>query len=111
MKKSDRKDIHTALVAAKKYLFTSEDIHCEQGCSKSSFICIAMRTAWNNKDITWGEYNKAADMISERLGLYIFLDEWVKDNIGHRAYYECSATEFQAYRWRWLESMIEEFSK
>jgi hypothetical protein len=110
MKKSDRKDIHTALVAAKKHLLTAEDIRKNRYVDKTQYICFAIDRAYVYNNITMPTAKLACGMIMERIDNPT-LESWVQAHIGLHAFSNCSASDFQAYRWRWLNSMIEEFSK
>lgn len=99
------KELVKAFKAAKPYL--KNDLE--------EFICYSLYQAFSDKKITYQQRDKAIEIIHDRLGNVSNCVSWLRWNIedfDHRwaedTFEGCE--EMRAYRLRWLDSLIEEFS-
>lgn len=101
MRKRDRLAIAQALKNAKPYLSRGND-------DKEEFICfsieLGMRTARKPARL-------AKHVIMERLDGCFTAEDWLKYTVGIAAVNRAGFVALQAWRHRWLDSLIEEFSK
>lgn len=103
MKKRQR--IRKALKAAKQYLAKRHTDY------RSKFICYAIFDAYDHGKISYETYSDACEMIQTRIAPYGMLSKWLRDQIGDKAFSAAPVDSMQEYRHRWLDSLIEEFSK
>ena len=107
MNKANRKKIHEALVAAKPYLWDGKQSHCE---TEHLYICFAIDHAEDHAGLPWRCGVLAEEEIARRLQPEIAVHSWLryKAKIPKELLTEKNV---QAYRHRWLDALIEEFSK
>lgn len=110
--KKERKIICSVLKRAKAFVKTSEDIR-NPTAGKIRAICFAI-------DLIPGlERNHnylVTDMIADRLEPATFVEEWLSKNVPaykkrHDSFDVTLPEDVQDYRHRWLDALIEEFSK
>jgi len=107
MNKKSRLAIANAFRLAKQRLARNSEELFAPGASR--YICYALA------DVTlpWGVLNNASNVVCDRIRPYAFLEDWLNAKIPD---YDCLEYEerrdnVQAYRHRWLDALIEEFSK
>ena len=77
---------------------------------ESKYICIALARAASEDKITEKEYLITQAMILRRLGMYFTLNSWLRaQGIDVNSYEDCDQIMLD-YRFRWIDSMIAEFS-
>lgn len=105
-----RERIHRALVLAKAHLSKTYSIG-----SKEQFICFALYKTVGFGRSTYGDYLLAKEMVMERLGHFNCVEDWLRtEGVGFKSYYAAKEKDqdvVQKYRHRWLDALIEEFSK
>jgi hypothetical protein len=108
MKQVSNKEIAAVFKEAKKYLATSK------GDNKTTYICIAINEVSDTKYRLFNSCVCARSIINERLGESFTVGSWLAHNgfitnndFNDRKY----QNQLQKYRHRWLDSLIEEFSK
>lgn len=106
MKKSNRKKIHDAFVAAKPLLRESNN-----DLNKDRFICCAITEAVIVRKITQIEASLAQKAIMDRIYPHNNIQHWLESNVGYHEVKFAGLTEVQKYRHRWLNSLIKEFSE
>lgn len=107
--KAQRRLICEAFKAAKPYLaHTVQEYH---NCGKQMGICYAMfRSGGPGRYLAW-------NVIEDRLKGHDTVDAWLHANVINarralnRRGYEARTELIQEYRHRWLDALIEEFSK
>ena len=99
---NERAMIHSALAAAKSSL--SHTYQCGDG--QEEFICYAIGSARD----AWARV-LAREMIMERLGNTPTVYDWLRCRVGMQAIQAAGQDSVQQYRHRWLDALIEEFSK
>jgi hypothetical protein len=106
---AERKIIHNHLVKAKSWLWDGLD----KRNGKEEYICIAVKHANYGYVKYSASIRMVADMIQDRLGMHdgFTLDvEGYLDYILKIDYKLLTNKNMQAYRHRWLDSLIKEFS-
>ena len=93
-----RKDLYAAFKAAESYL------------EKQGFLCWAVTTAYEAGMITESQQNLAKSLIEHRICPYNTVGTWLHSSAGIPNK-ELTPKAMKAYRKRWLESLIKEFSK
>ncbi len=110
MDKKKRKRIYQALVAAQPYLWNG---YGEKPYDKEIGICACVYEAYLQTKTSAKALYEAEDMIGDRVGYGQFVTTWLLnhnvDILTAKGKHDWPA--IQAYRKRWLETMIEEFSK
>lgn len=105
-----RGSIHAALKAAKYYL--SPTFRCDD---KEQFVCWALKRASESMMCSVSGAEKAEEMIMERLTKKHYTAEcWLITHVGRKAYHKACDKDpncIQEWRHRWLDALIEEFSK
>lgn len=101
--KKQRAEIATAFRAAKKYLAVD---HRTRGGKLSRYICYALQAA----DGHYSGKRRAREIITTRLGGESSVRGYLLYVVGIPAR-QLSIEKIQAFRHRWLDSLIEEFSK
>ena len=96
--KQQRKDLHKAFRAAEPYL---ED---------QFFLCWALNTAYEAGMITESQQDLAKNLIEHRIHPHFAVGIWLHSSVGVPNK-ELTPKAMKAYRKRWLESLIKEFSK
>ena len=96
--KQQRRDLHKTFKAAEPYL------------EKQGFLCWAVTAAYEAEMITESQQNLAKSLIEHRICPYNTVGTWLHSSAGipNR---ELTGKTKQAYRKRWLASLIKEFSK
>lgn len=99
----------SALKAAKDYL------HGPAGMRMTKYICIALDVVVDRRKALPRTVCALQNEIHRRLDNEITVEDWLFENAGVNLYWsEHSMTgrrEVQAYRHRWLDALIEEYSK
>lgn len=107
MKRRER--ILRALKAAKQPLADTYRIgECEQ------YICFALYRTVRFGASSYEDYLDTRNLILERLAPFNCVEDWLKANIGHKAFYAAlqkNQDVIQEYRHRWLDALIEELSR
>lgn len=120
MKKSKRQEIAKAFKRAKALLANENEIEFGQVTVKGKHRWICYAIDWSTPtDHTSAErdaHEEAEYIVSTRLGQKAYLDGWVIENCRAAEELELSnrpqfQREMQAFRHRWLDALIEEFSK
>ena len=96
--KQQRRDLHKAFKAAESYL------------EEQSFLCWAVVAAYEAGKITESQQNLAKNLIEHRIHPHHTVGNWLHSSVGVPNE-ELTPTAMEAYRKRWLASLIEEFSK
>lgn len=110
------RQISNALKAAKNYLARSES-GCNKSDSKQLFICWALRSALDSRDITQAQFSFAKHLIHKRLNGRIMFEDWLRSCDGFDAKLldndekHNDSRKLQATRHAWLNSLIREFNK
>ena len=110
MSRPSNKKIAAILRETKKFL--SKELG-EYSLNKSRWICYAMdKTMFECNDIDW----ICENIIMARLGNAAFIEGWLRRHVAAaRVLDEENPSQFakqcQDYRHRWLDALIEEFSK
>jgi L-amino acid N-acyltransferase YncA len=105
-----------ALRAAKRYLWDGTggwDRYLHDLVNRV-YICDAIRKAYYEEEITRKAMRTATKLIMTRLGPCVSVGQWLDQNVGyrvrfgkgHNAYHK----QVQAYRHRWLDALIIEYS-
>ena len=96
--KQQRKDLHTAFKAAQPYL------------EEQVFLCWAVGEAYIAGKIDLEQITLARSLIEHRIHPHHTVSDWlvVSAGVPNR---ELTVKTKRAYRKRWLESLIKEFSK
>jgi hypothetical protein len=95
-----------ALRAAKPRLTTK--MYTDEG---DTFICVALKNAFEANEIPLAAYRRAEKMISNRIWPYYTAEEWLRGTIGHADVNAAGESAVQQWRHKWLDSMVKEFSK
>ena len=96
--KQQRKDLHKAFKAAETYL------------EKQGFLCWAVTAAYEAGMITESQQKLAKNLIEHRIHPHHTVGRWVHSSAGVPNK-ELTPKAMKAYRKRWLESLVKEFSK
>ena len=96
--KQQRKDLHKAFRAAQPYL------------EEQVFLCWAVVEAHAAGMITTEQKELAKNLIEHRMYPYVTVGGWLRSDAGVPNK-ELTPKAMKAYRKRWLESLIKEFSK
>ena len=96
--KQQRRDLHKAFKAAEPFL------------DRPMFLCWALEIAYTAGNIGREQVNLAKNLIEHRIRPHITVCGWLRTSAGVPNK-ELTPTTIQAYRKRWLASLIEEFSK
>ena len=92
------------------FLWDGESHHVEG----EIYICHAIEeAAWVRATTRYAPYNRAKKIIQKRIHPEYDLDNWVLKNVkgSYRLLYKIKGTEqMQAYRHRWLDALIIEYS-
>lgn len=101
------KQLARALKEAKKYLAHNDRQFGFE--NKEAFICWSLDRAWLNGEITEYINEKAQHMIQDRIAPHGTACHWISavTNTPHET---LDQDKLQAWRHRWLDSMIKEFS-
>ena len=96
--KQQRRDLHKAFKAAESYL------------EKQGFLCWALEIAYAAGKITESQQKLAKNLIEYRIRPHNTVCGWLHSSAGipNR---EFTPGAMKAYRKRWLESLVKEFSK
>lgn len=100
------KEIAAGFAVAKQYLWDGVE---EFPKNKSSYICLALRNAYNKKEISVTLLNACLLVISSRIGNSFTLRSWLRAQ-GILAETMTDAL-MQKHRHAWLDLLIKEFSK
>ena len=100
------KEIAAGFAAAKQYLWDGEE---ECPINKASYICSALKSACDEKEISMKVCLACASIISSRLDGEYTLRSWLKAR--GICVEELTATEVQGHRHAWLDLLIKEFSE
>ena len=100
------KRIAAGFVVAKEYLWDGAE---EFPRNKSSYICLALRNAYNKKEISVTLLNACLLVISSRLGNSFTLKSWLRSR-GILAE-DMTDALMQKHRHAWLDLLIKEFSE
>ena len=103
MRKRDRLAIAQALKNAKPYLSHGND-------NKEEFICFSIELGVQRIP-QHRAARLAKHVIMERLDGCFTAEDWLKYTVGIAAVNRAGFVALQAWRHRWLDSLIEEFSK
>ena len=107
MKRRER--ILRALKAAKQPLSDTYRIG-----EREQFICFALYRTVRFGASSYEDYLDARNLILERLAPFNCVEDWLKANVGHKAFYAARQKNqdvIQEYRHRWLDALIKEFSR
>ena len=96
--KQQRRDLHKAFKAAESYL------------EKQGFLCWALEIAYRAGKITEGQQKLAKRLLANRIHPHHTVGTWLNRSAGVPDR-EFTPKAMEAYRKRWLESLIKEFSK
>ena len=96
--KQQRRDLHKAFKAAESYL------------KKQGFLCWAVVEAHRAGMITESQQEFAKNLIEHLIHPYTTVCAWLNRSVGVPNK-ELTSKAMKAYRKRWLESLIKEFSK
>lgn len=106
-----RKRIRAAFVEAKKWLRTGQETRNDE--EKTDYICVALNECEDVLAQGW-----AKSIIDERLGFQAAgAGSWLLMNVPDARHYRETHSYYewfrqvQAYRHRWVDALIEEFSK
>lgn len=106
MKRRER--ILRALKAAKQPLSDTYMIG-----EREQYICFALYQTVRFGASSYEDYRDAKNLVMKRLAPFNCVEEWLKANVGHKAFYAAQQKNqdvVQEYRHRWLDALIEEFS-
>lgn len=93
-----RKALYAAFKAAESYL------------EKQVFLCWALESAYTAGKITESQQDLAKNLIEHRIHPHFAVGRWLHSSVGVPNK-ELTPTTMSAYRKRWLESLVKEFSK
>lgn len=106
----ERKEIHKQLVAAKKRLLARHPILDGYELHKTRYICVAIALAASPRGYATLDRFIACRMIQNRLRNFDSVEVWLRYKVGIDLSI-VTFNEIQKYRHRWLDALIEEFSK
>lgn len=98
-----------ALIRAKRRLSETYAIG-----SKDQFICFALYRTVEWDGGSYNDYLDARNLVLERLAPFNCVEDWLKANIGHKAFYAARQKNqdvIQEYRHLWLDALIKELSR
>lgn len=101
-----RQLIAESLARAKDFLADSEP-----PLGKEKYICLALDAAKKQGVISRVGQEAAEAIIMERLGGAYTACTWLRDTVGEKSFNSASDIDIQAWRHRWVDSLIKEFSK
>lgn len=110
-----RSKIAEALREAKAFIRVIPHGQVKYGnLQRNSFICHALDDAEGFGHITYLQLRMAKALIQKRLGCFDIVEDFLYHTVGHEAYAEATSKDplvVQKYRLRWLDALIEEYSK
>lgn len=102
-----RKQIHKALIKAKKHLArNNNECYWFVTSQRESYICYAIKYYIPNEEVV----DATRDIIERRLAPCGSVPQWL-ERVAKVPEHLLTTDNVQAYRHRWLDSLIEEFSK
>lgn len=106
-----RKRLRQVFKAAKLYLASNEEEFHQMNPRTKEFICIAIDQACRNGHFHRLAADDAQDLIMLRIDGSGSARTWLHHRVGHEEVETAGRTAVQQWRHRWLDSLIEEFSK
>ena len=101
-----RADLARAFSSAKQFISPTFAIG-----DMEQFICHALVRAHHAGHISARAYHEATHIISERLGQHNCVEGFLFRKVGWKSVSDAGRDAIQQYRLRWLDALIEEYSK
>lgn len=81
---------------------------------KQVYICDSIRRAYHEEEITQKAMRTATKLVMSRLAPDVSVGSWLHNNVGYKIKYgnkhNAYHRQIQAYRHRWLDALIIEYS-